>query len=85
MNNLKIDDIEYLLQNSHKNGSRPKDFNKYTDTATRQDKISHHLSKVNSVYLEDPYDHINPMDNTHNDTYFLDTYLDYNREDYQEA
>ena len=59
---------EKLLQNNHKNGSRPKEFNKNTDksnTDPPQDKISCHQPKVNSVRFEDPYEHINPTENTH--------------------
>ena len=28
---------------------------------------------MNSVRFEDPYDHINPMDNTHDYTHLIDT------------
>ena len=28
---------------------------------------------MNSVCFEDPYDHINPMDNTHEETNLIDT------------
>ena len=75
---------EQLLQKNHKNGSRPKEFNKNTDTsntAPPQATIGRHLSKVNSIRFKDPYDHINPMENTHEDTHPLDTHIEKNRED----
>ena len=68
--------IEQLLQNNYKNVSQPKDVNKNTDTpntAPAKSKISHHWPKANLVRFEDPYDHINPMKNTHEDTHTIDT------------
>ena len=29
--------------------------------------------KLNSVFFDDPYEHINPMENTHEDTHPIDT------------
>ena len=65
-----------LLQNNHKNWSQSKDFNKNTDisnTATPQDTFYRKKPKVNSVRFEDPYDHINPTENTHENTHIIDT------------
>ena len=67
---------EQLLQNNYKNGSRPKEFNKNTDTsntAPTQDTIALHQPRVNSVRFGDPYDHTKPMENTHEDTHLIDT------------
>ena len=67
---------ENLLQNNHKKGPRPKDFNRNNDTsntAPTQSTIDDHWPKANSVRFEDLYDHINPMDNTHEDTHLMDT------------
>ena len=65
-----------LLQNNHQNLSRTKYFNKNTDAfnaAPPQDSIVCHQPKVNAVRFEDPYEHINPMDNIHEDTHIIDT------------
>ena len=51
------------------------ELNKNTDKYNSdppQDTIYHHQPKVNSVRFEDPYDHINPMENTHEDTHLID-------------
>ena len=60
--------IEKLLKNNHKNRTRPKYFNKNTDTskkATPRAEISWHQPKLNSVRFEDPYYHTVHMYNTH--------------------
>ena len=57
---------ENILQKNHKHGSQAKYFNnKKTskNTAPPQATISRPLQKVNSVRFEDPYNHINPMEN----------------------
>ena len=73
--------IEKILQKNHKHGSLPKDFNNNKDTSRNkdilQDKISCPCPKVNSVRFEDPYDHINPMENNHEDTHIMDTQYQY--------
>ena len=76
MSTKKISAREKLLENNHKNVSRPKDFNKNTDksnTDPPRATIARHRPKVNSVCFEDPYNHINPMENTHEDTHLIDT------------
>ena len=68
---------EQLLQNNHKHGSRPKEFNKNKDksnnTGPLQYKISRPHPKMNSVRFDDPYDHIHHMEHTHEDTHRIDT------------
>ena len=63
---------EQLLQNNHKNGSRPKYYNKNIDTSNTAappwDTID-----LPWVLFESPYEDINSMDNTHKDTYLVDT------------
>ena len=68
---------EQIPQNNHKYGSRPKDINNNIDASisgSPKDTIDWHGPKVNSVYFEDPYDHINPMDNTNVDTHLADAH-----------
>ena len=68
-------DIEQLFQNNHRNGSRTKDFSKNTDKSnknTPQTTIYCNKPKVNSVLFEDTYDHINPMENTYDDTHLME-------------
>ena len=53
---------EQLLQNNHTNVSRPKYFNKNTDTSSSDPlkaRIARHQLKINSVRFKDTYDHIN--------------------------
>ena len=56
---------EQLLQNNHKYGSIPKDFNNNiyksisSPTKTKNASYKH---KLNSVRFEEPYNHINTMD-----------------------
>ena len=74
---------EQILQKNNKNISQPKEFNKNTDTPKTDPSkatISQYLQKSNPVRFSDPYDHINPMDNTHDETHILDT-QEQNRED----
>ena len=69
---------EQLLHNNHKNGSRTKDFNKKSDTSNTslpQAIIACNKPKLNSVRFEDPYDHINPMENNYDKTHILDTHI----------
>ena len=76
---------EQLLQNNHKNGSQPKDFNKNTDTPnayTPQDTIARHRPKVDSVHFEYSFEHINPIYNTHEDTHIINT-QEQKMEDYE--
>ena len=66
---------EQLLHNNHKFGSRPKDFNKnkYTskNTCPTQAKFARPRPKMNSVQFDDPYDRINPTENTHEYTHLI--------------
>ena len=66
----KNSDREHILQNNNKNISRPKDFNKNTDPT--QSTIARHQPKSNSLGFEEPYDHINTMENTHDETHIID-------------
>ena len=43
------------------------------NTGLNQDKIAYPHPKVNSVRFDEPYDHINHMENTHKDTHTIDT------------
>ena len=55
----------------------PKTSTKNTDTsntAPHKAKIDCHKPKVKSLQFEEPYDHINPMENTHDDTHLIDTH-----------
>ena len=57
----KKESIEQLLKKKHRNGPRPKDFNKNTDTYStdpHQDKVSHIQPKLKSLRFEDLYDHM---------------------------
>ena len=69
--------IEQFLQNNHKHGSLPKYFNKNKDKSKNkghpQATISCPCPKVNTVLSDGPYDHINPMENTHEDNHLIDT------------
>ena len=60
---------EQLIQNNHRHGSRPKEFNKNKDASKNkgplQAKNACPITNVISVRFDDPYDHINPMENTH--------------------
>ena len=68
---------EQQLQNNHKHGSRPKEFNRNKDksnnTRPLQYKISLSRPKINSVRFDDPYEHIHHMENTHEYTHLIDT------------
>ena len=69
--------LEQLLQNNHKNGSRPKYPNKNIDTSISgppKATIASHGPKVNPAIFEDPYEHINPMDNTNDYTHLVDAH-----------
>ena len=69
---------ENIIHNNNINGSRPKYFNKNTDTYSTdptQSKIARHRPKTNSAFFEDPYDQINTMYNTHDDTQLIYTNL----------
>ena len=72
---------EKLLQNNHKHVSWPKYFNKniykYKNTGPPQDTIACPRPKVKSVCFDESYDHINPMENTHEDTHLIDTQEQY--------
>ena len=77
---------EHIPQNNHKNRLLLKHLNKNKDTSntsTNLDKISSHRLKVNSICFEDPYDHINHVDNTHEYDHLIDT-QEQNREDYED-
>ena len=59
--------IEQPLHTNHKHVSKPQNFNNNIDTSssdTPKDTIACRRRKVNSVHFEDPYDHINLMENT---------------------
>ena len=43
------------------------------NTDTTQDTITQSCPKVNSVRFEDLYEHINPMENSHEYTHIIDT------------
>ena len=43
------------------------------NTAPPQDTIAQNWLKLNSVRFEEPYEHINPMDNTHEDIHIIGT------------
>ena len=48
--------------------------NTYTsNTAPHQATIVMHLPKLKSVQFEDPYYHINYMDNNHDENHLIDT------------
>ena len=68
---------EQLLQNNHEDGSRPKEFNKNTDTSNNtgspQDTIFRSCPRMNSDRFGDPYEHIKPTYNTHEDTHHIST------------
>ena len=83
----KISAIEQLLQNNHKHGSIPKDFNNNTDTsksAPSKAIISGHKPKLNSVRFEDSCDHINHVYNTNYYNYPVDVRGYDNRVDAEE-
>ena len=66
---------EQSLQGNYKNVARPKDLNK---TLIKQHRSSSgynflSLTKIEAVQFEDTNEHINPMDNTHDDTHPIDT------------
>ena len=69
--------IEQIPQNNHKHVSQPKYFNKNKDTSKNtgppQATIYRPHQKVKAVCFDDPYDHINPMENTHEDNHLIDT------------
>ena len=69
--------IEQLLQNNHKNVSRPKEFNetKYTSKNTDpcQETNPRPLPRANLVWFQDPYDHIHHMDHNHENNHLIDT------------
>ena len=53
-------------------GSRTSKNTNTSNTAPTQSKIDHHRPTVKSVLFEHPYNHINPMDNTHEGTHLID-------------
>ena len=66
---------DQLLHNNH--GSIPKDFNKNTDTSRSVPPkaiFARHRPKVKSVCFEYPYENINYMNNTNDDTHLIDAY-----------
>ena len=68
---------EQPLHNNQKHVSRPKYFNKNKDapknTGPPEDKIYRPRPKVDSVHIDDPYDHIKHMYNNHEETHLIDT------------
>ena len=44
----------------------------YKNTGIPQATIARPNPKVNSVFLDDPYGHINPMENTYEYTHLID-------------
>ena len=74
---------EQLLQKIHKNGQRTKDL-KNNDTSRSsppKDIIYCRQTKVNSVLFEDPYEQINPTDNTNDKTHLIDVHEEHIKED----
>ena len=72
----KKESTEHILQNNHKHGSITKDLNRNIDTSISGPSkytLVRHKPKVNLVRFFDPYDHINPMDNTNDETHLVDT------------
>ena len=49
-----------------------------SNTAPTKAKIDCHSPKLNLVRFEDPYNHINGMDNTHDDTHLIYTHMEQN-------
>ena len=79
---------EQLLYNNNKNGSWTKDINKNTNKPNKYSpkaKISRYLPKLNSVCFEYPFDHINPMDNTHDENQLIDAHKELSIEDSKEG
>ena len=73
---------ENKIQNNHKNGSRPKEFNKNIDTsisAPPRDKFLRNKPKVNSVWFVEPYDHINTVDINNESTYLVNAHEEHIR------
>ena len=69
--------IEQILQSNLIKGSRPKDFNKNTDTSSLDPpkaKISCHWPKIKAVWFEDPQDQINSMENRNYATHLIDAH-----------
>ena len=57
------------------NVSQPKGLNKNNDTSNTylpKATIDRHQPKLNPVRFKDPYGHINPTENTHEDTHITD-------------
>ena len=79
--------IEHLFKNSHKNGSRSKDFNNNIDTSSSappKATIVCHKPKVNLVLFVDPYNHINLGENTNDNTNLIGEHEEHTRDDYEE-
>ena len=75
---------EQLLNNNHKHGSIHQYFNNNIDTSRlglTKDTIDHHEYKVKLVFFEDPYDHINTMDNTDGEIHLIYAHEERIRED----
>ena len=67
-----------------KNGLRSKDININFEISIPyppKDTFFHNKHILNSVRFIDPYDHINPTDNTNNDTHLINSHKEHIRED----
>ena len=80
----KKESRELLPQNNHRNGSRPKGFNKNIDSsisALPKAKNVRHKPKVDSVCFDDTHGHINIMENANDYTHIIDVHEEHNRYD----
>ena len=78
---------EHLLRKNIINRSRPKDFSKNTNISSsypHKAKIACRQPKVKLFRSEDPYDKINPMENTNYDTHIINVNEEHIREDAEE-
>ena len=83
----KKEPIEHRFHNNHKNLSRPKDFNKNTDTPSSDPNmaiISYHQPRVNWFRFEEPYGQINNIYNTNDETQIIDAHEEHIKEDAEE-
>ena len=66
----------------HKQGSRPKYFNKNIDTYNSgppKAMFDRHIPAVKSVFFKYPYDHINTMGNTNDYTHLVEAHEEHIR------
>ena len=77
---------EKIIHNNNKHGKSTKDFKNNIDTSSSgspRTKLFRHKPKVNSVRFGDPYDHINPTENTNDETHLINAYEEHTIEDYR--